>query len=588
MKRHRPVFLKMNGVILVLLLLVILLYSYFSRTSFHAIDSQMTNYNESQLAFLKYQIESNIERLSLTSSILVRDSSLLDLQISILTEDYYRMLDYRTHVKEKLNLQSLSSNWSNQLAVYLPTIRTRVSTDLSDSYDQRMLDMASNGTWTFHPGASPSAAYYQLFMWDPYLSKSDSNSDPDSVNAVFEVRFGLDNIRKMLQHYKLDSPGSSFLLTADGRAFSNAEASDGAFEAFGAELLKEGLDEGGHRNVSFQNQRIFLSYTYLPDLNAYLIDYVPTEVFYAPIVKSRDLFYASMAVLVVLGLAAAYLLYSNVLKPVTMMMKGLKHVEMGDYSYRIHKRFHNEFDYMMQRFNDMGSKIQHLIQNVYEEQNRSRLATLKQLQSQINPHFLYNCLSFIAGCAKVGLTDKIKEMAYHLGGYYRYMTRVENQLPPLKEEVELVTHYLEIYTYRLERIGYEIDIPADLLLEPVMRLVLQPVVENAIVHGIEPTPGTGTIRIAGCREADWIELHVEDSGGGMTQLAMDRLMQRLERPMDGSTGCGLWNVHQRLRQRFGPGAGVFLQPSARLSGLRVTLRWRSEQEESEEKGERAG
>ncbi|MDG0808175.1 hypothetical protein [Cohnella rhizosphaerae] len=246
-----------------MLLLVILLYSYFSRTSFHAIDSQMTNYNESQLAFLKYQIESNIERLSLTSSILVRDSSLLDLQISILTEDYYRMLDYRTHVKEKLNLQSLSSNWSNQLAVYLPTIRTRVSTDLSDSYDQRMLDMASNGTWTFHPGASPSAAYYQLFMWDPYLSKSDSNSDPDSVNAVFEVRFGLDNIRKMLQHYKLDSPGSSFLLTADGRAFSNAEASDGAFEAFGAELLKEGLDEGGHRNVSFQNQRIFFE-LYVP------------------------------------------------------------------------------------------------------------------------------------------------------------------------------------------------------------------------------------------------------------------------------------------------------------------------------------
>ncbi|MGG6311470.1 cache domain-containing sensor histidine kinase [Paenibacillus macerans] len=574
MKRHRAIFLQINGVILILLIPAILLYAYFSRASIKVIDSQMTNYNESQLTFLKNQIESNVERLSLSSSVLVRDSSVLDLQLSILTKNYYRMIDFQTHVKEKLYLQSFSSNWSNQLSVYLPDIQTRVSTDLNDSYDQRVLDGAVNGKWRFHPGDSLNSAYYQLYVWDPFLSKYGSQT----VNAVFEVRFGLDNIRKMLQHYKPESQGQCFLLTAEGNVFSNSAANDSEFMKIGANLLKEDLSGSGHRNVKFNGQEVFLSYAYLPELDAYLFDYVPTNVFHKPIIESRNLFYFSMILLIILGFAASYLLYLNVQRPVALIMKGLKHFEMGDYSFRIHRRFHNEFDYMMQRFNDMGTKIQHLIQNVYEEQNRSRLATLKQLQSQINPHFLYNCLSFIAGCAKVGLTETIKDMAYHLGGYYRYITRVENQMPLLKEEVELVAHYLEIYSYRLERLEYRIDIPQEMLNEPVMRLILQPVAENAVVHGIEPKPGWGTVLITGCREPDWNVLLIEDSGGGMTDSEIKEYMLRLDQPMDGSTGCGLWNVHQRLKQRFGPGAGVFIQPSKRLSGLCVTLRWKREQE----------
>lgn len=574
MKRHRPVFLQMNGALLILLLLILLLYTYFSRTSFRVIDSQMADYNESQLLFLKYQIESNAERLSLTSNLLVRDSSLLDLQLSILTQDYYRMLDFQTHVKEKLNLQSFSSNWSNHLSVYLPDIQTRVSTDLSDSYDPSDLEGAVNGKWRFHLGDSRSSAYYQLFLWDPFLSEAGS----PAVNAVFEVRFGLDNIRKMLQHYKLDSPGACFLLTADGRVFSNEEPKDGEFEQLGEKLLKEGLGGNGHRSQLVNGEQVFLSHAYLPDLDAYLIDFVPTRVFHEPIVKSRNLFYASMGVLIVLGLAAAYLLYLNVQKPVAMIMKGLKRFEIGDYSFRIHRKLRNEFDYMMQHFNDMGAKIQHLIQNVYEEQDRSRLATLKQLQSQINPHFLYNCLSFIAGCAKIGHTETIKEMAYHLGGYYRYITRVENQMPLLQEEADLVTHYLEIYSFRLERVEYRIDIPPDMRDEPVMRLILQPVVENAIVHGIEPKPGKGTVLIAGRRESEWSVLTVEDSGDGMTEREIEAYMRKLDQPMDGDTGCGLWNVHQRLKHRFGAGAGIFMQPSNRLSGLCVMLRWRREED----------
>ncbi|MDQ6419881.1 histidine kinase [Paenibacillus sp. LHD-117] len=574
MKRSRPIFIKMTGVILILLIPAVILYTYFSTTSLQVIDKQMKAYKESQLLFLKSQIESNVERLSLSSNVLARDSSILDLHISMLTKDYYRMIEYQSLVKEKLYLQSFSSHWSNELSVYLPGNQSRISTRLNGTYDPKLLERSDNGVWRFRSGDGADAPYYQMLIWDPYLSKSD----PDSVNAVFEVRFALDNVREMLGHYNLESPGHSFLLTASGEVFSDAKDGDARYKALGADLLEEGkLPAIGNADRKVDGQRSYLSYAYLPQLDAWLVDYVPLQEFHAPVIQSRNLFYVSMLVLIALGVAASYLLYLHVQKPLSALIRGLKQFEIGDYGFRIGQKFHNEFDYMMHRFNDMGREIQHLVQNVYEEQNRSRLATLKQLQSQINPHFLYNCLSFIAACAKAGHTETIKEMAFHLGGYYRYTTRVENQKATLREEMDLVRHYLQIYTYRLERIRFEIRIPDEMLHENVMRLIVQPAVENAIMHGVEPKPGEGLVRITGRMEDGWKIVRVEDSGDGLSDDDIKALALRLELPMDETSGCGLWNVHQRLKHRFGPGAGVTLERSSTLTGLCVSLKWRAEE-----------
>jgi len=570
-KRHRPIFYRISGVVVLLIIPIALLYAYFSRTSLEVIDSQITANNESKLIFLKNQIDSNLERLSLTSGVLARDSSILNLQLNILIDDYYEMIYYQTQVKEKLQLQSLSSNWRNNLSVFLPESKRRISTNPTDTYDEKVLATGGNGTWKLQEGDGSEGPYYQMLVWDPY----QSHENKQEVIAVFEARFGIENIRAILLDYKQDNPGQAFLLTRGGKAIAGTSERDGAAADAGRQLMEQGLGNQGHFSMELDAMQTFVSYTYLPALDAYLVDSIPLNVIHAPIVKSRTLFYLFFAGLLLLGLIASYLLYLNVQKPISAVVKGLRKFELGDYSFRLPMHFNNEFDYMMLRFNEMGDVIQHLIRDVYEEQNRSRLATLKQLQSQINPHFLYNCLSFIAACAKAGETATIKQMTYHLGDYYRYTTRVENQRPRLREEVALIENYLNIYALRLERLHYDIDLPPDMADEPVLRLILQPVVENAIIHGIEPVPGEGTIHVAACREGDYNMLIVEDSGAGMTEAAIKRYMASLEEPMDEFTGCGLWNVNQRLTQQFGPGAGIFLAPAVQLSGLRVTVKWRS-------------
>ncbi|NOU77526.1 two-component sensor histidine kinase [Paenibacillus sp. LMG 31459] len=574
MRRYRPVFVKITAVIFMLILPMALLYTYFSEKSLEVIDGQITDNNESRLFFLKNQIESNIDRLSLSSSVLTRDSSITDLQLNLLTEDYYQTLYYQTQVKEKLLLQSLSSNWRNDLSVYLPESRRRISTNPGDTFDMKEMKLSPAGVWRLHPGTGAVNPYYQMFVWDPYLSQ-EQNQEPV---AVFEVRFTVDNIRRMLGDYKQDNPGKAFLLTAYGTAYGAVSADDAAARETGRRLLKDPLEESGHRSLEIGGEDTFISYAYLSSLDAYLVDYVPLDVIHAPVVQSRRMFYLSFVVLALLALIASYLLYQHVQKPVSEVVKGLRSFERGNYSFRIRKRFNNEFDYMRLRFNEMAEQTQHLINDVYEEQNRSRLATLKQLQSQIHPHFLYNCLSFIAACAKAGETETIREMVYHLGDYYRYTTRVENQRPLLEEEVQQARNYLHIYAFRLERLDFGLNIPPDMLAEPVPRLFLQPVVENAIIHGVEPQPGAGTIQVTGVQEGEYNLLQVEDSGAGMTEEQIAGYMKELELPMNEQTGCGLWNVNQRLKQQYGPGSGIRLDASPGLGGLRVTLRWKREHE----------
>lgn len=293
MRGYRPVFVKITAVIFMLILPMALLYTYFSEKSLEVIDGQITDNNESRLFFLKNQIESNIDRLSLSSSVLTRDSSITDLQLNLLTEDYYQTLYYQTQVKEKLQLQSLSSNWRNDLSVYLPESRRRISTNPGDTFDMKEMKLSPAGVWRLHPGTGAVNPYYQMFVWDPYLSQ-EQNQEPV---AVFEVRFTVDNIRRMLGDYKQDNPGKAFLLTAYGTAYGAASADDAAARETGRRLLKDPMEESGHRSLEIGGEDTFISYAYLSSLDAYLVDYVPLDVIHAPIVQSRRMFYLSFVVL---------------------------------------------------------------------------------------------------------------------------------------------------------------------------------------------------------------------------------------------------------------------------------------------------
>jgi two-component system sensor histidine kinase YesM len=276
---------------------------------------------------------------------------------------------------------------------------------------------------------------------------------------------------------------------------------------------------------------------------------------------------------------ASFLLYRNVQIPIRKLLGSVQRIKRGDFSARIEYHAKNEFDFLFLRFNEMAEQIQLLIENVYTEKIHSREATLKQLQSQINPHFLYNSLFFIINSAMLDDKESVVEMSENLAAFYRYTTRLENQLVTIREELEMVNHYLTIQNLRMQRLESMIDIPDKMMELRVPRLILQPLVENAIIHGIERKVEGGIIRITGEQDNQSNRIIIEDDGIGMNLEEIKRLQNKLDLPMSEEIGCGTWNVHQRLFYQFGEGSGLVFHhvPSG---GIRVIITWNRNEFES--------
>ncbi|WP_371381611.1 PocR ligand-binding domain-containing protein [Sporomusa aerivorans] len=188
-----------------------------------------------------------------------------------------------------------------------------------------------------------------------------------------------------------------------------------------------------------------------------------------------------------------------------------------------------------------------------------REAELKALQSQVNPHFLFNTLNTIARLALLENAPRTQEVVYALSDLLRNNLRNIDEMVTVGEEVEYIKNYLLIQKMRFgDRIQTEINIPASLLEQKIPVMTLQPLVENAIIHGLEPKRGGGNINISGRLYEDQFELLIEDTGIGVTRNQIERIF-RNEKRVGGkgqTTGLGIINVHKRIQHYFGAHFGL--------------------------------
>lgn len=164
------------------------------------------------------------------------------------------------------------------------------------------------------------------------------------------------------------------------------------------------------------------------------------------------------------------------------------------------------------------------------------------------------------------------DLAMHLSKYYRYTTRVEKATATLREELQLIESYLEIQKLHIQHLSYDIRIPEDMLGLEVPRLLLQPLVENAVIHGIERSTTDGLVIVSGEKTDRYYSLTVEDTGVGLSEEKLLKLKKDIQVPPSDDTGCALWNIHQRMTLQFGDDALLeFMHRPG--GGLIVKLQW---------------
>lgn len=573
------IFSKVIVLIVLLLTPVLFLYIYTNKVSVDVVRDEIQSSSLSRLSFFLQQFDTTVEQLAMFPGILSSDPYLREFvdHRSDKPKPYDKLRE-QTRLMQKLSLQSVSSAWTNDLTLYLPKDRMVISSNLFKEYDPEDVGkFAPLADWTYDAtvrsdARTPGARFTRQIV-DPVGAVK-----PSEIDSMIQVSFPAANISSMLDQVKLGSKGDPFLyrsgLPPIGGSTMNAESVQALLPILDPQQMKE----SGRLVTTLAGRQVAVYYVKSKQLGWYLVDYVPVDSILAPIRKTNALFYTTLGMLLAMSLLAAYLLYRNVQKPIGKLLHGVQLLKKGDLSARIRFRPDNEFDFLFERFNEMAEQIQDLVQRVYAEKIRLHEATLKQLQAQINPHFLYNSLFFIINTAMLQDTKSVVAMAQNLAEYYRYTTRMEERTAPLREELKLVGNYLTIHNLRLQRLHYEIDVPEAMLELPLPRLLLQPIVENAIVHGIENKPGDGIIRITGCLYQDTCEIVVDDNGIGLTDEAFASLERQLSLPIETASGFGVWNVHQRLHYVFGEGAGLRLSRSP-LGGLRVTLMWRRDAED---------
>ena len=247
-------------------------------------------------------------------------------------------------------------------------------------------------------------------------------------------------------------------------------------------------------------------------------------------------------------------------------------------------RLCSSFNTMLREQARLTRELQQATVNLYEMQLGRKQAELEYLRSQINPHFLYNTLEAIQGIALEHGVPKIADAAGALGKLFRHNIQGSDMIP-LGKELEITQAYLTIQKLRFaDKLNVLISIRENTRGIPVMKLLLQPLVENAVYHGLEPKTGPGTLFIGARLEKGDLLISIYDDGVGMPSGRLAALQEELERPAASGKAetahIGLLNVQHRIRLRYGMPYGLTLH-STPGGGTRVTVRVPAQIQEEE-------
>lgn len=260
-----------------------------------------------------------------------------------------------------------------------------------------------------------------------------------------------------------------------------------------------------------------------------------------------------------LAIIAAFFFTASIARPVIALEHLMKRAEEGDLAVRFSGSGDDEISRLGGSFNTMISEIGNLIEQVYHDQKVQRESELRILQEQIKPHFLYNTLDTIHWMARERHADDIVSLVEALTTLFRIGLSRGAEMIPLSRELDHTRSYLLIQKARYEdKFDWSIEVDDSLLGVPVLKLILQPLVENAIYHGIKERRGQGNLTVRVWREEDCLILQVRDDGVGLSKVQLQTLNQQLVEGYGRSevAGYGIFNVNERIRLSFGPEFGV--------------------------------
>ena len=330
--------------------------------------------------------------------------------------------------------------------------------------------------------------------------------------------------------------------------------------------MRRNLDAGGQydENMEMLDNNIYILTELIQDDIQYYIYYQTRGIENLKIQLNKEV-YTFIGIVVILLIATlTVVIYAtskilfSITKPIRELVKVTKRISKGDFSAQTQVYTTDELTSLASSIKEMSGKLEVMVEQIKEDERKMRYAELRLLQEQINPHFLYNTLDTIVWLIEGNDPDKAVDMVVSLSEFFRLVLSKGKEYISIHDEEMHIQSYLKIQQVRYRDIlEYDIDMDPSLYQYKILKLTLQPLVENSLYHGIKYKRAKGKIVVTGAMEGDQIHLKVEDNGVGMTPEELEILRAEISRPCkETEAGFGLANVNERIRMNFGPEYGM--------------------------------
>ncbi|MBB3108725.1 two-component system sensor histidine kinase YesM [Paenibacillus phyllosphaerae] len=362
--------------------------------------------------------------------------------------------------------------------------------------------------------------------------------------------------------------GTTTIIDEEGNVVYDSDKQLLATNIKGQPMAKLATGQKGSFYLEENGQRQLYIYTTSRDTNWKVLISIPVYELTKNSVVIRNVTWIATFITIGIALLISIVFSFTLTKPLRKMMRLMRTVQEGDFSVKFPVKGEDEIGQLGRQFNRMIFRIDHLIQDIYQMETKKKEAELAALQSQINPHFMYNTLESIRMAAELNDDTDAADMLSILGKLLRYSISDLHEEVTLGGELNHVRNYVELLNYRYpNRFDLVIEVPEELMRMSVIKLSLQPIVENAIYHGMDDSSRL-LIAITAEEARPNVLIRIRDDGLGMDETTLTRLNRSLggterQAPKPSSTGgIGLRNVSERIRLHCGQGYG--LQASSAL------------------------
>lgn len=549
------------GSFLVVVIPLTLLNLGINYTSMQLVREEVSTSYQTSLDLLERQLDGTLTNLVKLGDVLSLDRSIN--AIDQTPAQYYTVWRYK-EVLDRLQLMTASIDLDSDVVIHLRNRDRSLSSRYGVLAGARP-DLAAETTdavgWSWRRKASNNANVLSFIQTQPAGSSRG--------NVTISINIEEAQIKSLLSNLQVYG-GNAFLLDESRKII----LPNGSHQING-EALKNAVLATGNASGQFSyeqaGQRYRVLFKQSPQTQLTIGLYFTEEQYLTPIQRFNNLIIVVLAVSVILSVLFVFIAYRRLLLPIHKLIHGMQQVRDGNLKVRIAEHQREELGFMFTQFNHMVSRIDSLVNEIYLERIHHQQSQLKLLQSQINPHFLYNCLNFIYQMSMGGDNDGSANMALYLAKYFRFATRVNTDTIPLCDELENIRAYVHIQQMRYpNKIHYHVSVPESLGNVSIPRLTLQPLVENAIVHGMEEVARSGNIWVYATIESGAVVIRVENDGKQISNAMIAELHRLMNQQSLAGTDHGLVNTYRRLKLSLGEHANLRIEQK-QPSGTQVIV-----------------